>query len=125
MPKPSHTPPPVGRQASVRVDQEMHDNLELIMRSGLNVSEALREAVATAADVYDHAWTYGGYPEGAPPVVSDVVFMAYVPPGEEPSDTDPWAGRRHDYEPARFNPGVCTCGLGMRYAVHETEESDG
>jgi hypothetical protein len=64
-------PPAVGKSASVRVDQPLHDDLAVVMRCGVTASDAIRQAVGLLADAYRGAWDIAGYPNGvAPPIES-------------------------------------------------------
>lgn len=62
------TPPKPGSRPSVRVDQELSDNLTTMMRvTGLTLSDAVRHAIAFMADAYATAWAQGVVPEGVEP----------------------------------------------------------
>lgn len=61
------TPPKAGSRPSVRVDQELSDNLAVMMRAGLTLSDAVRHAVATVAGAYATAWDQGVVPQGIEP----------------------------------------------------------
>ncbi len=61
------TPPKPGKGLSVRVDGQLHDDLAVLMRTGMTASEAVRLAVGFLAHGYAWVWESGLYPEGTPP----------------------------------------------------------
>lgn len=65
--KPS--PPAAGTRPSFRVDDQLADDLATIMRTGVNVSDAVRLAVRQLAAQYRTAWANNVCPPGRPPVV--------------------------------------------------------
>lgn len=79
------TAPDVGKHANARVDQALHDDLNLLLDGeGINtITDAIRGAVHVYADFLRWAWDTGLYPRGVvPPVVS-----FNVPPYNEPAPT--------------------------------------
>ncbi|MFG2596693.1 hypothetical protein [Streptomyces sp. NPDC048462] len=63
------TPPLPGKGLSVKVDQQLYDDLMIMMRAGNTVSDAVKEAVSLIAGTYRNAWAMGAYPEGVLPQV--------------------------------------------------------
>ncbi|MFJ6748284.1 hypothetical protein ACIQNI_08845 [Streptomyces sp. NPDC091266] len=70
-------PPAVGKSASVRVDQPLHDDLAVVMRCGVTASDAIRRAVEVLADVYRGAWDVAGYPDGVAPLIESANLAPY------------------------------------------------
>ncbi|MYX36742.1 MULTISPECIES: hypothetical protein [unclassified Streptomyces] len=69
------TPPPVGRNASVRiVDEDTRDDLAILMRPGGTASDAIRAAIRHMADAYRAAWDYGDVPDGTAPCIISVRY---------------------------------------------------
>lgn len=64
-----HTPPKAGTRPSFRVDDRLAADLATIMRTGVNVSDAVRLAVRQLAAQYRTAWANNVCPPGRPPVV--------------------------------------------------------
>ncbi|MFD7512364.1 hypothetical protein ACFV5N_23920 [Streptomyces sp. NPDC059853] len=71
--------PAVGKAMSVRVDDGMHDDLTVIMRTGCSASDAVRRALLLLANAYDAAWAEGIYPVGEAPQITNVTLAAYRP----------------------------------------------
>ncbi|MGW5673952.1 hypothetical protein ACWEV4_02475 [Streptomyces sp. NPDC003860] len=63
------TPPRAGARPSIRVDDQLAADLAVVMRTGINMSDAIRRAVGQLADQYRTAWTEGVVPVGTTPVV--------------------------------------------------------
>ncbi|WP_455361985.1 hypothetical protein [Streptomyces sp. SYSU K21746] len=61
------TPPAAGARTSVRVDQELSDDLAVMMRTGMTASDALRHAVSIVAGAYRNAWAAGVVPDKVEP----------------------------------------------------------
>ena len=74
---PRSQPPAVGKSASVRVDQSLHDDLAVVMRCGVTASDAIRQAVGLLADVYRGAWDMAGYPDGVAPLIESANLAPY------------------------------------------------
>lgn len=70
-------PPAVGKSASVRVDEELHADLAVLMQCGVTTSDAIRAAVGLLASIHRAAWDIGGYPEGVSPVIESANLTAY------------------------------------------------
>lgn len=67
-------PPTAGRAMSVRVDQQLADDLAILMQPGKTASAAIKDAVETVASIYRNAWANGYTPEGeVPSIVSAVI----------------------------------------------------
>jgi hypothetical protein len=73
------TPPKPGARPSVRVDQQLSDDLAALMIDGGTVSDAVRQAVAVVANAYRHAWATGRVPEGMAPIVGGCVLRCPTP----------------------------------------------
>jgi hypothetical protein len=66
------TPPQPGDRPSVRVGQDLSDDLTVIMSASnakTTVSDIVREAVRHMADAYRRAQDYGDVPEGTAPTI--------------------------------------------------------
>lgn len=63
------TPPEVGKTASVKVDQELYDDLETMLATGMNVTDAVRSALHIVAGLYRKTWDAGAVPEGVRPEI--------------------------------------------------------
>ncbi|MFD6873264.1 MULTISPECIES: hypothetical protein [unclassified Streptomyces] len=59
--------PAIGTRTSVRVDQALSDDLAVLMRPGVNASDAIRAAVGQLANVYRTAWHHGVCPSDTAP----------------------------------------------------------
>ncbi|MEV0912687.1 hypothetical protein AB0I93_00045 [Streptomyces sp. NPDC049967] len=81
------TPPKPGKGLSVKVDQQLYDDLATMMRAGITVSDAVREAVNIIAGTCRNAWAMGAYPDG---VLPQVIACQVVPydPGNTVADAD-------------------------------------
>jgi hypothetical protein len=71
------TPPPVGKTLSVKVDAQLYDDLETMLRSGMTVSDAVRTAVSIVAGTYRNAWAMGVIPDGKMPHITTCVASGY------------------------------------------------
>ncbi|MER6431574.1 hypothetical protein ABT272_28165 [Streptomyces sp900105245] len=76
-------PPAVGKGASVKVDQQLYDDLATMMRTGMKLSDALRSAVAIVAGTYRAAWDTGRCPDGVRPTITRY-FIDRYDTGQEP-----------------------------------------
>jgi hypothetical protein len=65
---PTTAPPAPGTRTSVRVSDEMSDDLAALLWAGFTVSDALREGVRVLAEMHRNAWA-AGVPGGVPVVV--------------------------------------------------------
>lgn len=77
------TPPTVGKTASVKVDQQLYDDLTTMLATGMNVSDAVRTAVAIVAGTYRAAWETGRCPDGIRPTITRYWIDRYDA-GQEP-----------------------------------------
>lgn len=75
------TPPKPGSRPSVRVDQQMSDDLAALMVEGGTVSDAVRQALSVVAGAYRYAWSTGRVPEGVAPIVGGCIVRCPTPPG--------------------------------------------
>ncbi|MEI5099010.1 hypothetical protein RB200_10670 [Streptomyces sp. PmtG] len=74
------TPPKPGTRPSVRVDEQLAADLAVVMRTGINVSDAVRQAVGHLADIYRVGWANGVCPEGtAPQVLAYQLHQQHAP----------------------------------------------
>ncbi|WP_329423000.1 hypothetical protein [Streptomyces sp. NBC_01268] len=83
------TPPKAGTRPSVRVDDQLAADLAVVMRTGANLSDAVRQCVRLVADVYRTAWAEGVVPVGTAPVLLAYQLerdLAPAPPQPNPSD---------------------------------------
>lgn len=71
------TPPKPGDRPSVRVDQELSDDLAVIMRTCPTLADAVRHAVSIVADAYRNAWAMGVVPDGVQPRIVGHDVMPY------------------------------------------------
>ncbi|KUF19579.1 hypothetical protein [Streptomyces silvensis] len=77
------TPPKPGTRPSVRVDDQLAADLADIMRTGVNMSDAIRRAAGHLADVYRVGWANGVCPEGTAPQV--LAYQLHQQPTPEPT----------------------------------------
>lgn len=75
-------PPAVGKNASVRIDQELYDALAILMRTGDTLSEAVRLAARFTAHGYTHAWARGAIPDGKAPHYMRMEVKPYDAPDQ-------------------------------------------
>lgn len=59
--------PAIGTRTSVRVDRTLSDDLAVLMRPGVNASDAIRAAVGQLAAIYRTAWHHGMCPSDTAP----------------------------------------------------------
>ncbi|MDK0520374.1 hypothetical protein [Streptomyces sp. ML-6] len=67
--QPKPTPPKTGTRTSIRVDDQLSDDLAVLMTPGGTVSDAIRTAVGQLADMYRTAWARGVVPHGTAPTL--------------------------------------------------------
>ncbi|MFJ3794964.1 hypothetical protein ACIPSJ_01610 [Streptomyces sp. NPDC090088] len=77
------TPPQVGKTASVKVDQQLYDDLETMLATGMNVSDAVRSALAIVAGVYRKVWDAEAVPQGTRPTI-ERFWITRCNPGQWP-----------------------------------------
>ncbi|MFD7319357.1 hypothetical protein [Streptomyces sp. NPDC059883] len=87
------TPPLPGKGLSVKVDQELYDDLMVMMSAGMTSSDtgmtgtaagmtastAVKHAVSLIAGTYRNAWAAGVYPPGVEPQVIACQVAPYDP----------------------------------------------
>ena len=82
--------PKIGKSVGVRVDAPLREDLEVLLHTGLSLSNILREAVAQAAAIHRGAWS-DGCPPGVLVRVADFRWMPAsdwrTTPPEQPGDT--------------------------------------
>ncbi|WP_392668601.1 hypothetical protein [Streptomyces sp. LN785] len=71
------TPPAPGKGLSVRVDQELYDDLAVMMSTGITASDAVKHAVSLIAWAYRNAWSKGIVPNGAEPRIEGYSVTPY------------------------------------------------
>lgn len=79
------TVPQPGSRPSIRVDEQLSDDLGVLMRAGGTTTDAVRAAVAQLADIYRTAWAQGVIPEGQRPHL--LAFQLYEPQTATPAPT--------------------------------------
>ncbi|MFL4904646.1 hypothetical protein ACJ6WF_16030 [Streptomyces sp. MMS24-I2-30] len=77
------TPPSIGKSASVKVDQQMYDDLETMLATGMNVSDAVRSALHIVAGLYRNVWDAGAVPPGVRPTI-ERFWITRCDPGQWP-----------------------------------------
>lgn len=77
------TPPPVGKAASVKVDQQLYDDLETMLATGMNVSDAVRSAMHIVAGLYRKVWDAGAVPQNVRPTI-ERFWITRCDPGQWP-----------------------------------------
>lgn len=77
------TPPLVGKTLSVKVDQQLYDDLETMLATGMNVSDATRSALHIVAGLYRKVWDAGAVPVGARPTI-ERFWITRCDPGQWP-----------------------------------------
>ncbi|MER8042578.1 hypothetical protein [Streptomyces sp. NPDC094032] len=105
------TPPASGTRPSVRVDDQLAADLAVVMRTGANFTDAVRQCVRQVADMYRLAWAEDVTPVGTAPVL-----LAYqlqqapnvVPPRPTPAPpaTSGYDARRTPPAPAVGHPAA-------------------
>ncbi|MFF4867170.1 hypothetical protein ACFY3J_37025 [Streptomyces sp. NPDC001231] len=93
------TPPKPGKALSVKVDAHLYDDLAVMLRTGMTLSDAVRTAVSIVAGAYRNTWESGRIPEGVMPDITHCMVRRYDAgqrpldaPGAAPSDSRPAAG---------------------------------
>jgi hypothetical protein len=71
------TPPPVGKTITVKVNQELYDDLAVMLRTGMTVTDAVRRAVFHMAEAYHNAWKLGAVPDGKLPIINACLISGY------------------------------------------------
>ncbi|MGW1770652.1 hypothetical protein [Streptomyces sp. NPDC002104] len=82
------TAPAPGTRPSIRVDDALSDDLAVIMSAGVNMSDAVREAVTVWADMHRAAWAHGMSPQGSPPrlLAYELEQLTFAPPATRDVD---------------------------------------
>ncbi|MFR0354140.1 hypothetical protein [Streptomyces sediminimaris] len=78
------TPPAVGKTASVKVDQQLYDDLETMLATGMNVSDAVRSALHIVAGTYRKVWDAGAVPQDQRPTI-ERFWITRCDPGQWPA----------------------------------------
>lgn len=99
------TPPKPGKALSVKVDAYLYDDLAVMLRTGMTLSDAVRTAVSIVAGGYRNAWASGRIPDGVAPEITHVMVRPYDAGQQrsEAPDTGPSDGR-----PAASHTGSVT-----------------
>ncbi|MDQ0762048.1 hypothetical protein [Streptomyces canus] len=77
------TPPAVGKNASVKVDAQMYDDLEVMLSTGMTLSDAVRSALLIVAGVYRKVWDAGAVPARTRPTI-ERFWITRCDPGQWP-----------------------------------------
>lgn len=109
------TPPPVGKTLSVKVDQQLYDDLTTMLATGMTVSDAVRTAMLVTAGTYRQAWDTGRCPARVRPTI-ERYWIARYDAGQKPGDPVPQqlvptpyvvgATRRPTITPPPVTPGA-------------------
>jgi hypothetical protein len=83
-----NTPPKPGGRMSVRVDDDLSDDLATLMKAGMTASDAVRLAVGFLAHGYRWMWDSGTYPEGSMPPRMRIVVDPYAGRPTRPTGAD-------------------------------------
>ena len=59
----------IPERITVRVDEELADDLAILKEAGLTTTEAIRQAASLLADTYREAWDYGDVTRGVRPEI--------------------------------------------------------
>lgn len=77
------TPPDIGKALSVKVDAQLYDDLETMLRTGMTVSDAVRTAMLIVAGTYRQAWETERCPDAVRPTITTYLITRYDA-GQEP-----------------------------------------
>ncbi|MFC8695871.1 hypothetical protein [Streptomyces parvus] len=104
-------PPKPGTRPSFRVDDQLAADLAVVMRTGVNLSDAVRKAVGQLAGMYRTAWAEGVVAEGKAPTLLAYQLQqdpALLPPRPTPAPapTSPYDARRQPSAPPVGRPPV-------------------
>lgn len=77
------TPPDIGKALSVKVDAQLYDDLETMLRTGMTVSDAVRTAMLIVAGTYRQAWETERCPDAVRPTITRYWITQYDA-GQEP-----------------------------------------
>lgn len=80
----AHKVPEAGKGTSIRVDQQLHEDLATLMRCGMNATDAVKHAVSIVAGAYRNAWATPEFPDGKLPTIH--TFMMSPPPATETAE---------------------------------------
>ncbi|MEU0675095.1 ribbon-helix-helix domain-containing protein [Streptomyces sp. NPDC006172] len=105
------TPPKAGTRPSIRVDDQLAADLAVVMRTGVNLSDAVRRAVRQLADQYRTAWDESVVPVGTAPIllayqVKRHPAMAPARPTPAPAPTSGYDARRTPPAPPVGRPAA-------------------
>ncbi|MFF7295323.1 hypothetical protein [Streptomyces sp. NPDC008265] len=76
--------PRAGTRQSVRIDDQLADDLAVMMTTGCDLSAAVRAAVSIVATMYRTAWHHQTVPVGTAPTLRAFQFVEGPPaPGPE------------------------------------------
>ncbi|MGF3196715.1 hypothetical protein [Streptomyces diastaticus] len=93
-------PPKPGTRPSIRVDDQLAADLAVVMRTDVNLSDAVRRAVRQLADQYRTAWAEGVVPVGTAPVL--LAYQLHQDPAmmtPPPAPTSAYDTRQHPPAP--------------------------
>jgi hypothetical protein len=77
------TPPAVGKTVSVKVDQQLYDDLTTMLATGMTQSDAVRSALRIVAGTYRKVWDHTDVPYGVRPTIGRFWITRYDA-GQEP-----------------------------------------
>ncbi|MGW5304863.1 hypothetical protein ACWERF_13095 [Streptomyces griseoluteus] len=105
------TPPKPGTRPSIRVDDQLAADLAVVMRAGVNLSDAVRQCVRQVADMYRTAWAEGVVPVGTAPTLLAYQLQqdpAMLPPRPTPAPapTSGYDDRRQPSAPPVGRPAA-------------------
>ncbi|MFB7452828.1 hypothetical protein [Streptomyces sp. NPDC056194] len=95
-------PPKAGTRPSVRVDDQLAADLAVVMRTGANLSDAVRLCVRQVADMYRTAWAEGVVPVGTAPVL--LAYQLQPDPATAPPRPTPAPAVTSGYDARRTPP---------------------
>ena len=98
------TPPKAGTRPSVRVDDQLAADLAVVMRTGANLSDAIRLCVRQVADMYRTAWAEDVVPVGTAPVL--LAYQLQQDPATTPAQPRPSDAVTSGYDARRTFPAA-------------------
>lgn len=101
------TPPKAGTRPSIRVDDQLARDFAVVMRTGVNLSDAVRRAVRQLADQYRTAWAEGVVPVGTAPTL--LAYQLQQDPAMTPPRPTPTPAPTSAYD-ARQQPTAPSVG---------------
>ncbi|MEU5745723.1 hypothetical protein ABZ804_09270 [Streptomyces sp. NPDC047726] len=96
-------PPKPGTRPSIRVDDQLAADLAVVMRTDVNLSDAVRRAVRQLADMYRTAWAEGVVAVGTAPTL--LAYQLHQDPAMLPKRPTPAPAPTSTYD-ARRQPSA-------------------